>query len=113
MILGLVDKISGDARRPEFEFEEIHRSSLAVMKIPDVVLNTSLADEYSYNETTALKFFDARSGEMISMFEPGRGVTSRASVDPNKGEVYFISADANIFALGAQWKRYAKDWPWE
>lgn len=61
----------------------------------------------------ALKFFDARTGDYISMFEPGRGVTSKASVDSRRGEVYFMSVDANVYALNVQWKRFAKDWPWE
>lgn len=61
----------------------------------------------------ALKFFDARTGELVSMFEPGRGVTSKLAVDTSKSEVYFMSVDANVYALDARWKRYAKDWPWD
>lgn len=61
----------------------------------------------------ALRFMDARSGELLSEFSPGRGVTSRATVDTKTGEVYFMSLDANLFALRANWKRYEKDWPWE
>jgi hypothetical protein len=61
----------------------------------------------------ALRFLDARTGEFLSAFEPGRGVTSRAAVDPRKGEVYFVSYDANIFALRMNWKRHTKDWPWD
>lgn len=61
----------------------------------------------------ALRFFDARTGEPLGEFEPGRGVTSKASVDPKSGEIYFMSTDANLFALHGNWKRFAKDWPWE
>jgi outer membrane protein assembly factor BamB len=61
----------------------------------------------------ALRFYDARSGEFLSEFEPGRGVTSKASVDPATGEVYFMSTDANLFALKVSWKRFAKEWAWE
>ncbi len=61
----------------------------------------------------ALRFIDARTGELIKQFEPGRGVTSRAAVDPETGEVYFISTDAILYALQVNWKRYAKEWPWE
>jgi hypothetical protein len=49
----------------------------------------------------------------LTDFEPGRGVTSRVAIDAKKGELYFISHDANLFALRANWKRFGKDWPWE
>ncbi len=61
----------------------------------------------------ALRFLDARTGDFLSEFAPGRGVTSRATLDPITGEIYFMSTDANLFALRASWKRFAKDWPWE
>lgn len=61
----------------------------------------------------ALRFLDARNGEMLSEFAPGRGVTSRATVDAKKGEVYFMSHDANLYALRVSWRKHAKDWPWE
>src|SRR3712207_7702884 len=47
----------------------------------------------------ALRFLDARSGELLGEFAPGRGVTSKATVDSLKGEVYFMSHDANLYAL--------------
>lgn len=61
----------------------------------------------------ALLFYDARTGEFLNRFEPGRGVTSRVTVEPKSGELYFMSTDANLYALHATWKRFAKDWPWE
>lgn len=61
----------------------------------------------------AMRFLDARTGELLTEFAPGRGVTSRATVDQASGEVYFMSVDANLFALNASWKKHAKDWPWE
>jgi len=61
----------------------------------------------------ALRFLDARTGDFLAEFAPGRGVTSRVTVDSNNGELYFMSTDANLFALRANWKKYAKDWPWE
>ena len=60
-----------------------------------------------------LRFYDMRNGEILGEFEPGRGVTSRSSVDAKRGEVYFMSHDANLFALRVTWRRYARDWPWE
>lgn len=61
----------------------------------------------------ALRFMDARTGDFLAEFAPGRGVTSRVTVDSESGELYFMSTDANLFALRANWKKYAKDWPWE
>lgn len=61
----------------------------------------------------ALRFLDARTGDFLTEFAPGRGVTSRVTVDSNTGELYFMSTDANLFALKANWKKHAKDWPWE
>jgi len=61
----------------------------------------------------ALRFLDTRTGEFLGEFAPGRGVTSRATVDPKKGEVYFMSHDANLFALRVSWKKHVRDWPWE
>ena len=60
-----------------------------------------------------LRFLDARTGEFLNEFAPGRGVTSKASLDPKRGEIYFMSAEANLFALQVNWRRFAKDWPWE
>lgn len=61
----------------------------------------------------ALRFYDARSGDYLTEFEPGRGVTSRVAIDAKKGEVYFISHDANMYALSVNWKHTAKEWPWD
>ena len=61
----------------------------------------------------ALRFYDMRTGDPLAEFAPGRGVTSRATVDAKKSEVYFLSHDANLFALKVDWKRFAKEWPWE
>ncbi len=61
----------------------------------------------------ALRFLDARSGDLLGDFAPGRGVTSRATIDPKKGEIYFMSHDANLFALRVSWRRHTRDWPWE
>jgi outer membrane protein assembly factor BamB len=61
----------------------------------------------------ALRFLDMRNGDLLGDFAPGRGVTSRATVDPKKGEVYFMSHDANLFALKVSWRKHVRDWPWE
>lgn len=61
----------------------------------------------------ALRFLDAKNGDLLGIFEPGRGVTSRVEIDPESSELYFISIDANLYALRAGWKRYAREWMWE
>lgn len=76
---------------------------------PVLYKGTLMIGEYA----GGLRFYDARTGDFLTEFHPGRGVTSRAAVDVKKNEVYFISHDANLFALRANWKRFSKDWPWE
>lgn len=61
----------------------------------------------------SLRFLDIRNGDFIAEFSPGRGVTSRPAVDVKKGEVYFVSHDANLFALRVSWKKQMRNWPWE
>jgi outer membrane protein assembly factor BamB len=50
-----------------------------------------------------LIFLDAVSGKLISSFEPGRGVFSPPLVDEKNSRVYFISNEANLYALEAKW----------
>lgn len=61
----------------------------------------------------ALRFLDGRTGEYLSQFEPGRGVTSKPMVDKTGNEVYFMSADANLYALKLSFKKQNELWPWE
>lgn len=56
---------------------------------------------------------DARTGQKVSEFHPGRGVTSALSIDEDQGEAYFISTDANLFALKLEWIENSERWPWE
>lgn len=56
---------------------------------------------------------DARTGEEQSQFHPGRGVTSSIAIDEDKGEAFFISADANLFSLKLAWTQNWEKWPWE
>ncbi len=60
-----------------------------------------------------LNFLDQRTGAIVGQFEPGWGVTSRAVLDEKLNEVYFMSAGANLYALGMNWKRWTRTWPWE
>lgn len=61
----------------------------------------------------ALKFFDNATGKYLGQFEPGRGVTSSPHLEAKSGELFFISADANLFALKLGWKSARPEWPWE
>ncbi len=50
-----------------------------------------------------LVFLDPETGKKISSFEPGRGVHAAPAVDEKKSRIYFISGEANLYALDAQW----------
>jgi hypothetical protein len=56
---------------------------------------------------------DARTGKLQGDFHPGLGVTSAVALDEEKGEAYFMSADANLFALRLDWTQTWQRWPWE
>lgn len=60
-----------------------------------------------------LSFLDIRTGELVGKFEPGWGVTSQPVVDPERSDVFFMSAGANLYALNLNWRRWARAWPWE
>ena len=60
-----------------------------------------------------LRFLDPRNGELLNSFAPGRGVTSKVGLDPKTNQLMFMSADANLYALNINWRRFAKEWPWE
>lgn len=61
----------------------------------------------------AFLLLDAQTGQLAHRFEPGRGVTSRPVFDIENKEAYFISADANLFALRLRQKNHQELWPWE
>lgn len=52
----------------------------------------------------SLRFINGADGKEVASFEPGRGVFSRPSIDES-GRIYFISNEANIYALEAGWHR--------
>lgn len=57
-------------------------------------------------------FLDAVSGKKISSFETGLGVMSPAASDDTRSEVYFISNEANLFAIRARWTAQNRSFPW-
>jgi outer membrane protein assembly factor BamB len=60
-----------------------------------------------------LRFLDGRTGDLLASFDPGRGVTSKPFLDKDTGELFFISADANLYSLRLSWKKRISEWPWE
>lgn len=50
-----------------------------------------------------LRFIETTTGKDVGSFEPGRGVFSAPSVDEKAGRVYFISNEANVYAIDAAW----------
>ena len=97
-----IDKTSG---KVQWSVTNPHGISTA----PTLFRNTIIVGEMD----GLMRVLDTRNGDLLAEFAPGRGVSSRVSVEPRKGEVYFMSADANLFALRVGWKRYSRDWPWE
>lgn len=59
-----------------------------------------------------LKVLDAQSGKLVSSFHPGRGVTSSPLVLKD-GKIYFISKEANIFAMRLTRKSKAGELTWQ
>lgn len=49
-------------------------------------------------------FLRSENGEYVNGFEPGRGVLSSIQVNEKKSEVYFISGEANLYALDVKWQ---------
>lgn len=52
-----------------------------------------------------LRFLDLNSGAELGSFEPGRGILSTPQVDEKNSRVYFISGEANLYAINAGWVR--------
>ncbi|NUM58211.1 MAG: PQQ-binding-like beta-propeller repeat protein [Bdellovibrionaceae bacterium] len=50
-----------------------------------------------------LRFLEPNSGKELGAMEPGRGILSAPQVDEAKNRVYFISGEANLFAISAGW----------
>lgn len=51
----------------------------------------------------SLVFLDLRTGKKIGEFEPGRGILSAPLGDDKSNRVYFVSGEANLYALEAGW----------
>ena len=51
-----------------------------------------------------VKFLDSGTGKLIGSFGPGKGVLSPIAVDEKKNYVFFISGEANVYALEVGFK---------
>lgn len=50
-----------------------------------------------------LRFLDPNSGAALGGMEPGRGILSAPQIDETQNRVYFISGEANLYAIQAGW----------
>ncbi len=62
---------------------------------PVLFKNMLLVGEFSGD----LKALNLANGDLVTDFAPGRGVNSSLAVDESRNEVYFMSSEANLFAL--------------
>lgn len=53
----------------------------------------------------SLRFLDANTGAVLGSFEPGRGILATPQVDESHNRVYFVSGEANLYAIDAGWIR--------
>jgi outer membrane protein assembly factor BamB len=49
----------------------------------------------------SLKFLETNNGTLVESFEPGRGILSIPTVDPQNSRIYFISNEGNLYAMEA------------
>lgn len=56
---------------------------------------------------------DSLTGKEVGSYSPGRGLMSQPLIIPESGKTFFISVNANLFALKLHWKTLKDKWPWE
>jgi len=61
----------------------------------------------------ALQILDASTVQQVGQYKTGRGVTSTPYLDQKTGDIYFMSATANLYALQFSWDVLNRVWPWE
>lgn len=61
----------------------------------------------------ALVVADARTGSLLSRFEPGRGLLAAPLATAPNNEIYFISTNGNLFALKLKFARVSDRLPWQ
>ncbi len=60
-----------------------------------------------------LKVLDSQTGHLVGKYSPGRGIIGSPLVVAETGNIYFISVDANLYALNLSWKTTLENWSWE
>lgn len=60
-----------------------------------------------------LRVLEERTGEDVTQFNTGRGVTSVPALEAKSGYIYVMTADANLFALKLLLKNQRAGWTWE
>ncbi len=67
-----------------------------------------------YGETEGnLVAADANTGEPVAQFAPGRGLIAQPTVDEKTGRIYFVSNNANLFAMKLSYIRPNYLLPWQ
>ncbi len=67
-----------------------------------------------YGESDAgLVVADARTGKTITRFEPGRGLVAQPSIDKETGDVFFVSNEANLYAMKLRFEKTTEKLPWQ
>ncbi len=61
----------------------------------------------------ALQVTDSRTGSWLARFEPGRGILAAPLAAEASNEIYFISANANLFAMKLQFRGQTDRLPWQ
>ncbi|MCM2280854.1 MAG: PQQ-binding-like beta-propeller repeat protein [Bdellovibrionaceae bacterium] len=61
----------------------------------------------------ALVVADARTGSLLTRFEPGRGILAAPLTVESSNEVFFVSNNANLYAMKLQFHRKADRLPWQ
>ncbi len=59
-----------------------------------------------------LRFLNAQTGQQVAYFDPGRGLLAAPTVDENLGQVFFMSNEANLYALETKWLAKKVLMPW-
>jgi outer membrane protein assembly factor BamB len=60
----------------------------------------------------SLVIADAQSGAQVAHFDSGQGLVSRPIINESTGETYFISNNANLFALRMGYRKTSDRLPW-
>ncbi|MCB0391293.1 MAG: PQQ-binding-like beta-propeller repeat protein [Bdellovibrionales bacterium] len=56
---------------------------------------------------------ESLSGNQVGRYSPGRGIMSQPTIDKSTGRTYFISVNANLYALKIHWQANKESWPWD